>query len=160
VIQLRESILIDVPPERVWGWLGELPDHYRAWHPAHVSCRYEHGRRLEVGTVLYVEEYLHHRLHRLRLRATEVVPNRLLGYRGRGFAGAFRLEPANGGTRFTAELDLGTRAPVVGHVLDAVIRLLLGRRLAAMRSHVREEGENLKRLLEGPDSRSQAARTV
>lgn len=148
MIRLRDSILIDVPPERVWAWLNELPTHYREWHPAHVTCRYDRGECLEVGAVLYVEEYFHERVHRLRLRATEVVPGRVMRYRNHGFTGAFLLEPANGGTCFTAELNFGIRTPVIGHLLDALLQRVLGSRLAAFQTHMREEGENLKRVLE------------
>jgi hypothetical protein len=148
MIALRHSILIHAPPARVWAWLNELPLHYREWHPAHVACRFDRGDSLQVGAGLCIEEYLHGRLHRLRLRATEVTTNRLMRYRNHAFAGAFILEPADGGTRFTAELTFGLRAPVIGNVLDAIARRLLARRLAAMQVHMREEGDNLKRLLE------------
>lgn len=148
MIELRHSIFIDVPAVLVWAWLDELPLHYREWHPGHVACRYERGDSLEVGAVLYVEELLHGRLHRLRLRATEVIPNRVVRYRGRGFRGAFFLDPSNGGSRFTAELTFGTRTPFVGSALDALARRVLARRLRALETHMREEGENLKRLLE------------
>lgn len=148
MILLRDSIRIDVPPERVWTWLNELPAHYREWHPAHVTCRYAERQRLEVGAVLLVEEYLHGRLHRLRLRATDVVAQRLLCYRAPGIRGAFRLDPANGATRFTAELRLGSGAPVIGGLVNLVLGKMLARRLAALQTHMREEGENLKRLLE------------
>jgi len=149
VIRLRNSILIDVPPKRVWAWLNDLPLHYREWHPGHVTCRYEQGKSLEVGSVLYVEEYLHQRLHRLRLRATQVEPGRLLRYRNPAFRGAFLLEPVERGTRFTAELDFGTRIPIIAPALDAVLRKLLARQLADLQVHMGEEGRNLKRVLEG-----------
>jgi hypothetical protein len=148
VIRLRDTIHIKVPPEVVWTWLEELPAHYREWHPAHVTCRYERGESLEVGATLCVEERLHRKVHRLRLRATHVVPGRMMRYRSRVFTGAFLLEPANGGTRFTAEVAFGIPAPVIGTVIDAVLRTFMARRLAAFRAHMHEEGENLKRLLE------------
>ena len=59
MIELRDSTFIEVPPEQVWAWLEEMPPHYRQWHPDHVACRYEDGRVLRTGTVLYVEERLH-----------------------------------------------------------------------------------------------------
>lgn len=148
MIQLRDTILINTPPEKVWTWLNDLPGHYREWHPAHIACRYERGQRLEAGAVLYAEEFLHDRLHRLRLQATEVVPGRALYYRGLGFTGAFLLEPVNGLTNFTAELDIGMRFGILGSILDTALRLVLGDRLAAFQAHMREEGVNLKRLLE------------
>lgn len=150
MIELRHSIAIDVPPSRIWEWLAELPLHYREWHPAHIACRYERGDSLVPGSVLYVEETLHGRLHRLRLRTTEVFPNRVVRYRGNGFSGVFRLEPTDEGSRFTAELAFGPRIPVIGSALDALARALLGPRLVALETHLREEGENLKRLLEHP----------
>ena len=148
MIRLRDSITIHVPPEQIWTWLNELPAHYLQWHPAHVRCRYDHGDRLEPGAVLYVEEVLHGRLHRLRLRATQVVPERALHYRGPGFKGAFLLAPADGSTSFTAELSFGTPLPILSAILDPLLRLVLGRRLTEFESHMHEEGLNLKRLLE------------
>ena len=148
MIQLRDTILIHAPPGRVWTWLNELPSHYREWHPAHITCRYDRGKGLEVGAVLYTEELLHDRVHRLRLHATEVVPGRALHYRGPGFTGAFLLDPVNGSTSFTAELGFGVRLGILTPLLDTVVRRLLAGRLAALETHMHEEGVNLKRLVE------------
>ena len=148
MIRLEESIIIDVPATRVWSWLSDLPRHYREWHPAHLSCRYVRGERLETGSVLQIEEHLHGKPHSLTLCATAVIPNRLLQYAGRGFRGAFELESTNGGTSFTASLECGWRIPFIGRFIDAVARRALGNRLAALRRHMEEEGRNLKRLLQ------------
>jgi uncharacterized protein YndB with AHSA1/START domain len=148
VIELRDTVFIDAPPERVWAWLSDLPDHYRDWHPAHVRCRYVHGRTLAPGAVLEVEEELHGRAHRLRLRATEAVPNRMLRYSSRGLRGEFLLEHANGRTRFTATLAFGVRAPLIGRIADVVLGRVFATRLAAVQRHMQEEGRNLKRLLD------------
>ncbi len=148
MIELRDSTFIDARPKHVWTWIEEMPLHYREWHPDHVTCRYEGGQVLRTGTVLHVEERLHGRLHRLRLRATEVVPGEVVRYASRGFAGAFIIAPEGDGTRFTAELSFGTRTPIVGRALDAVASFVLRSRLEAFRKHMHEEGENLKRLLE------------
>ena len=94
MITLRDTILIAVPPERVWAWLSDPPLNYRSWHPAHVGCQ------------------------------------------------------LSGGTRLTATLDMGVRWPVIGPVLDGPMRLLLGSGLRAIQQHTREEGANLKSLLE------------
>lgn len=148
MIELRDTVLIEAPPEQVWAWLADLPHHYGAWHPAHRCCWYAKGHSLETGAVLVVEEELHGRPHRLRLRTTEVVPNRLLRYSSRGVRGAFRLEEANGGTQFTATLGFGVAVPILGRIADGVMGRVLGARLAAIEEHMREEGRNLKRLLE------------
>ena len=48
----------------------------------------------------------------------------------------------------TAELELGTRVPLVGPLLDRVLRRVLAGRLSALQAHMREEGQNLRALLE------------
>lgn len=148
MIELRDSVFIQTPPAKVWEWLANLPDHYGEWHPAHGRCWYARGSGLEAGAVLTVEEELHGRPHRLSLRMTETVPNRLLRYSSRGLRGAFLLEEANGGTRFTATLGFGVAVPWLGRVADRVLRRIFATRLAAVREHMREEGRHLKRLLE------------
>lgn len=148
VIELRDTVFIETPPEKVWAWLSDLPVHYREWHPAHVRCWYERGSTLEAGAVLGVEEELHGRAHRLKLRTTEIVPNRLLRYSSWGLRGGFLLEEANGGTRFTATLSFGVGAPLIGQVADRVLGRVFATRLAAVQRHMHEEGRNLKRLLE------------
>jgi hypothetical protein len=95
-----------------------------------------------------VEEQLHGRRHRLKLRATEVVPNRLLRYSSWGLHGAFLLEEANGGTRFTATLRFGVGVPLIGQLVDLILSRVFAPRLAAVQDHMHEEGRNLKRLLE------------
>jgi hypothetical protein len=98
--------------------------------------------------VLRVRERLHGKPHSLTLRADVVVPDRLVRYSGRGFRGAFILEPAGRGTRFTAQLEVGLPLPLIGRLLDPVLRRLMANRLSAVQEHMREEGQNLKHLLE------------
>ncbi len=148
MIELRDTVLIERPASQVWTWLSDLPRHYREWHPAHRRCWYVRGQRLEPGAVLGIEEELHGQRHRLRLKATEVVPNRLLRYSGWGFRGAFLLEDEGGWTRFTATLGLGTAVPIAGRLADRLLRRFFSTRLAAIQEHMREEGNNLKRLME------------
>lgn len=148
MIELRDSVFIQAPPEKVWEWFANLPNHYGVWHPAHGRCWYARGSVLEAGAVLTVEEELHGRQHRLSLRLTEIVPNRLLRYSRWGLRGAFLLEEVNGGTRFTATLGFGVALPLPGRVADRVLARVFATRLAAVQEHMREEGRNLKRLLE------------
>lgn len=154
MIQLRDRVRIDVPQERVWAWLNELPRHYGDWHPAHIDCGYVRGDKLAVGAVLQVDEQLHGKPHSLRLHADVVVPQRLIRYSGRGFRGAFILEPVGQGTCFTAELEFGIRVPLVGRLLDVVLRRAFAEQLAALQTHMREENQNLRQLLESGSSRS------
>lgn len=149
MIELRDEIEIRASPDRVFDWLEHLPENYLLWHPDHRSCRYLHGERLQVGSVVEIEELLHGRLHRMRFRVTEVQSNVRLRYRiARGLDGGFAVEPHDGGVLFVADLRLGTRTPVLGRLIDIVSGRLFRGRIEALRRHMAEEGRNLKGLLE------------
>lgn len=153
MIELRDSVEINAPPEAVWAWLEAMPEHYLEWHPDHVSCRWVSGDALALGAVMAAEERLHGQLHRLRLTLTEVEPGRRFAYRvQRGMSGEFELASSAGGTRFTATLRLGLEGPLLGPVVDALLGLAMRRRLDSFRQHQREEGLNLKALLEADAS--------
>lgn len=149
MIVLRDVVEIGVAPEEVFDFLVHLDEHYRAWHPDHVSARWVTGAPGAEGSVLLVEERLHGATHHLKLRVTANRPNRELRYRiAVGVRGAFRIEPLAEGLRFIAELSFGWSTPVIGPLLDFLARHLLGARLEALRRHMEEEGVLLKALLE------------
>ena len=149
MIELRDTVTIDAPPEAVWAWLEAMPEHYVDWHADHISCRWVSGERLTPGAVMEAEERLHGKPHRLRLVLTSVEPGRWFEYRaGSGIGGRFEVEASDGGTRFTAAIRVGIGTPMVGALIDAVMRLTMGGRIESFRRHQAEEGVNLKRLLE------------
>jgi hypothetical protein len=152
VIELRDTVAIEAGPREVWGWLEALPDHYRQWHPDHLSAAWVRGRGLAPGAVMEAEEVLHGRRHRLRLTCVEVEPGRRVRYRlFPGLGGEFRVAGADGGSTFTAVLAIGPRLPLVGPIVDAVLRRVLAGRIAAIARHQAEEGQNLRALLQRRD---------
>jgi hypothetical protein len=62
--------------------------------------------------------------------------------------GAFEVIPEDDEVEFVAELGIGSDIPMVGPLVDAVLRTLFSRRLDAMKEHMQEEGQNLKRIME------------
>jgi hypothetical protein len=94
-------------------------------------------------------EYLHGKPHRLRMKLTEVEPGQRIRYRiGPGLSGEFEVGSVDGEATFTASISMGTEAPVLGPLVDGVLRRLFGARIEAIRQHQAEEGANLKVLLE------------
>jgi len=149
MIILRDEITIAVPPERIFAWLNHLPENYREWHPDHVAYRYLTDGGLREGAVIYCEEYLHGDLHKFKMRATQVIPNARLDYRiAPGMRGSFGIEARNGNSLFIAELFFGVGFPVLGWVLDQLLRLLFARQIKLFRQHIAEEGQNLRRIME------------
>jgi len=102
MITLRDSIEIKTTPEKIFDFFVHFEENYLAWHPDHVKS-YWIGKPAKEGSILYCEEYLHGKLHRMKFRITKVELNRKIEYK----------------------------------------------LLEAGKKHMKEEGENLKRLLEG-----------
>jgi hypothetical protein len=150
MIELRDSIYIEAPPRTVWAWFERLPEHFPRWHPDHVSCNWVRGSAIASGTEMEVVEVLHGIPHQLRIKLTDVVPGLRVAYRiYPGVGGYLEIEPYGAGTRFTASIRLGTRFPVFGTVLDWVQWWWFGARINAFATHQREEGINLKLMLDG-----------
>lgn len=159
---LKDSVEIKTAPERVFDFLLHLVDDatYRAWHPAdHVAFRWIKGNPWQEGSVAYAEEYFHGKLHKLRFRVSRVVPNSEIEYTPlsrllRIFCprNRFTIEPRGEGCIFTAEVHLR-----IGRVAKALAKGKLEVSLSSVRQHMKEEGENLKRILEERDSRNEQA---
>ena len=77
-VVLTDSIEINTTPEEVFSFLTGLVDDesYRAWHQEdHVTLRWLEGQPWTKGSIVYAEEYIHGKLHKLKFKVTEVVPN-------------------------------------------------------------------------------------
>ncbi len=96
-----------------------------------------------------VHEILHRKPHRLRMAVRQVGPGRRVRYRiAPGLGGEFIVDAADGGSDFTAVITMGVRAPVIGPVVDRLLRWSMRSRIEAIGRHQAEEGANLKLLLE------------
>ena len=160
-VVLTDSIEIRATPEEIFGFFLNIVDDasYRAWHPEdHVTFRWIRGAPWEEGSVVYAEEYIHGKLHRLKFLIKEVVPNRKIEFVPlsrllRIFCprNTFLIEPRGRSCVFTASGVLR-----VGRLVKTLARSKLERGLSSVRKHMKEEGENLKRILESSESHNQA----
>ena len=143
--EIIDAVRVEASPERVWSWLTELADHYTQWHPDHVSAEWLKGRPNDVGSILRVVELLDGRREELSFELAEVDPPLRMGYRILGPhalllpGGAFTVSPADGGSMFAASIQYR-----FGAITERVFR----RRLTVLGAHMREEGVNLKRMVE------------
>ena len=153
MITLKDSIEINAEPEKVFEWLIQRfkdKESYQAWHPDHLDIRWIKGEPLQVGSIVYAEEYLHGDLHKLKFRITKIVPNRVIEYRSLfplsilAPGNTFLVEPeGENSCIFTAMGSL--RLPVW---LFEKLHKKHKNKIEATEQHMKEEGENLKRALE------------
>ena len=148
MIVLRDAVEIKASPEQIFEFFVHFKENFHAWHPDHVECHYLKAGPLEEGLVIYIEEYLHGKLHKLKLHVTKIEPNSRIEYKTWGTKGVFIIEPRGANSFFTAELHMGTKIPLLGSLVDALMRIFLSRQLEGIKRHMAEEGQNLKGILE------------
>lgn len=155
-VTLTDSIEIKTTPEKVFSFLRNLVDDesYRNWHPEdHVALRWTNGKPWEEGSVVYAEEYIHGKLHKLKFVVTKVVPDELIEYapvsrflRIYFPKNTFSVQIKGDTCIFTA-----TATYRIGWLIKTFAKKSLDRGLSSVRKHVKEEGENLKMILEADE---------
>jgi len=99
---------------------------------------------------LYAEECFEGKLYKLKFLVTKVIPNRTIEYipvsrfmRRYAPKNTFSMEPKSDSCVFTATVHL--RLPLLPRLLA---KKSVERGLSGIRKHMKEEGENLKKILE------------
>ena len=145
---LEDSIEIKANPEETFDGLVRVfssTENFKAWHKDHMQCQWLKGKPFEVGSILYVEEYLHNKLHKLKFVGTKLEPNRKIEYKLLFPAsvictgGTFIIEPKGETCVFSATLSFR-----MGWLFSMIDKS----KVAAIKKHMKEEGENLKMILE------------
>ncbi len=145
---LRSAIEVQAPAAAIFAFFDRVDEHYLAWHPDHIVFRWTHGRGLEVGHRAYFEEMIAGKRMKKEVEYTHIEPGRLVEFAPvhqpmRWFLPRmlFRLEDVDPGTwRVVQEIHL--RVGPLGEWLNQ-------REFDAVREHMRVEGLNLKRIVEG-----------
>ena len=147
---LSDSVEINTTPEKIWEFFTNLEKNYKAWHPGdHILFKWTEGKPMESGSRWYGEEIVRGKLFKLKGTIGEVIPNRKIVF---NFAFPVSLvapkfewliEPKGSTSVFTARSYL--RA---GEFYLKFFKKEMNYKLDLHNKHVREEGENLKRILE------------
>jgi polyketide cyclase/dehydrase/lipid transport protein len=150
---LTDTIEINTTPERVFHFLTSIVDSkgYQAWHKDdHVTFRIVKGKPWSVGSMMYAEEYIHGKLHKLKFIITKVVPNQKIEYAPASWLlrkyfpkNEFSIEPRENGCLFIAS---GTYR--IGWIGKKLFKKKLDKGLMSIKKHMQEEGQNLKQILE------------
>ena len=147
---LSDSVEINTTPEKIWEFFTNLENNYKAWHPEdHILFKWTEGKPMESGSRWYGEEIVRGKLFKLKGTIGEVIPNRKIVF---NFSFPVSLvapkfewliEPKGSTSVFTARSYL--RA---GEFYLKFFKKEMNYKLDLHNKHVREEGENLKRILE------------
>jgi len=148
--ELKDSIDIKTTPEKIWEFFINLEKNYKSWHPEdHILFKWTKGKPMELGSQWYAEEVLGGKIFKIKGFICEVVPNRksvskysfplsLVAPKVESL-----IEPKGSSSVFTAISYL--RA---GNLFYKLSKNEMERKVGIHKKHVREEGENLKAILE------------
>jgi len=133
-------------PEKFFDFFLHIEGNHKGWHPDHVTVRWIKGKPLEEGSIDYFEAYLHGKLHKGKLLMTKIEPNRKIEGQPHPFFWtifmpkiSLEIEPNGESCVFTATTYLR---------FGPLSSKLAKRNIEAVKRHMKEEGENLKRLSE------------
>ena len=150
---LEDTIKIKTTPEQIFSFLTSIidDDSYRSWHKEdHVSFRWIEGQPWTENSILYAEEYIHDKLHKFKFKVVKIEPFERIEYVPvsrflRKFfpKNEFRIEQKGHFCFFTAS---GTYR--VGWIGKKFFKKAIDKGLSSVKKHMREEGENLKEILE------------
>jgi len=145
-IVLTDSIAINASVEKVWEFFDHLDVNYKSWHEdAHVTCRWLKGRPHEEGSVAYFEEILDGKLCKVEAITVKVEKYRVVETKSPFPAslihtkGTYIFEPKDNSSVFTA-INHFRIPPLFNKRLLSLV--------AATEKHMKEEGENLKIIIE------------
>jgi hypothetical protein len=150
---LTDSIEVNATARDIFNFLTGIvdDDSYRAWHNEdHVQFRWIKGKPWVEGSVIYAEEYIHGKLHKLKFKITKIIPNQRIEYTPvsrfiRMFfpKNEFLIEQKGKSCLFIAS---GTYR--VGRIGKTFFNKAIEKGLSRVKKHMQEEGENLKRMIE------------
>ncbi|TFG14257.1 MAG: SRPBCC family protein [Promethearchaeota archaeon] len=144
---LTDSIEINAPPEKVYEWFTKFDENYLEWHPDHVKAIWLTEKKMEIGAKLYCEEYIHNELHKIKFKCSKIEPNKIIEFKNLFPIslicpkGSFMFESRGNKCLFTATLSFR-----MGNLLSKIAK----EQVEAFKEHMKEEGENLKKIIEKP----------
>jgi len=148
--ELKDSIEIRTTPENIWDFFVNLEKNYVPWHPKdHLVFKWTKGKPMELGSHFYAEEIMGGKVVKIRGYACEVVPNRKIFFRYS--LPLSILAPGTGSlieTKGSTSVFTAVSYIRAGNLLSKLSRKEMERSIAVHKTHVREEGENLKAILE------------
>ena len=155
-VVITDAIEINATPEKLFQYLTSIVDSkgYQVWHKEdHVTFRFIKGKPWTVVSVIYAEEYIHGKLHKLKFTITRIVPNKKIEYVQTSWLlrkyfqkNEFIIETQGDACRFIASSTYR-----IGWIGKTFFKKKLDQGLSSIRKNMQEEGKNLKQILENSE---------
>lgn len=157
MVTIIETTILATSPEAIWNFLTHIQDkdNYKVWHPQdHIIAKLLKGNPEQEGAIIYCEERLGRHLFKLRYKLTgtkrphflQYKPTAPLSWLHLGKA-TFEIQKLNEReSKLIATVTYGSGLPILSMLTDWMSERIVEH--ASITKHMREEGHNLKQILE------------
>lgn len=151
-IVVTESIEINTSPAKLFSYLTGIADDegFKTLNADNIAFRWLKGEPWVEGSIAYAEKNLHGKPHKFTFIISKVLPDRHIEYRPASRAmriffpkKEFIIEQTSDGCRFVSSATFQT-----GWIGRKLFRSKIDDGISIFRDYLREEGRNLKRILE------------
>ena len=149
-LELSHSIEIKTTHEKIWKFLKN-PDNYTIWHPQdHIRMMWTKGKPFELGSTFYSEQLVFGKVQKYNGQIKEIIPNRKVVFTFK-FPVSLMSPKIIWYTETKGENTVFTAISIIraGYLYKKLFKKGMKKLIAEHNRHVGEEGENLKKLLEG-----------
>lgn len=155
MILFKDETIITASPETVYYFLTHIDKLYKQWHPKdHVFCSTLYGSLDKKGSIIHFFEWIGRFPLYFIAKTTKAEKNSYLEYVPifplsllKIGMGSFTIEKiSDKKTKLVAYVGIGYDIPIIGPILDFILKRLIS--FDAIRKHMKEEGENIKKYLE------------
>jgi hypothetical protein len=143
---LKETTRVRASSEDIYRFFETMDANYERWHPDHIEFRWIGRDGLTEGAKAYFEERIAGKTQQKTVRFTAVVPGRYIEFKPTSLlvgllmpSISFTIDPREDGCDFTQRIKI--RTGPIGARLNRS-------EFDAVRTHMHEEGEHLKTILE------------
>jgi hypothetical protein len=151
-IILKDSVEIEASVEKIWQFFDNIESNYIAWHPeAHVSCKWLKGKPHEEGSIAYFEEILDGKLRKIKVLFTKVKKFKRVESKSLFPLSIFHPK---GIYIFESENNNKSRFTAINYMrVPRIFNKRLLSLINATEKHMKEEGINLKRIIEHDENK-------
>ena len=143
---LEHKILVHGQPERLFQFFEDMEMNYTHWHPDHHHFEWRKGRGCLEGNVFFFDETIAGQRQPKEVVFTRVEPDRMIEFAPTNRF--FRLFLPSIMFEFQPEGDHTWLVARIALRMGPVARWLHRKEFELVRKHMREEGENLKLMVE------------
>ena len=156
MLEIYGETKINCSLEKLLNSMKDLNNIYTLYCPdEHIKCKYIRGNPLEEGSIIYFEEYIAGKKHKMKYKVYKVINNKNVIFIAMfpksifNIKVIFEIKEINDGIFFSRIIQLGTKTAIIRKMIDSLFLFLIGKDYYnAMIEHNEDDLNKLKYYIE------------